>query len=140
MTNRESPAPVRAVRIPDDMWQELTEWSVRCGLGNSEALRKMLRLHLDTRAPEVVVDKPTAWMTKLTPPPGKWVLCSISGGAAWMTLDDILREVSGVHPVHPVSSDTPPRYPWYRVQRSQAQALAELFSGHTRRLKFRSYR
>ena len=120
------PTQVRTVRIPEPLWTRLTEWAQRAGVGDSEALRLLLAMGLDSPAP-VQRRTPMPWMS----PDHAYV--QVPPGSDWWDLDDVVGCLPGAR------RHTGPRHRqsdrWWEIPREGAGDIESLFAGRPERVR-----
>jgi hypothetical protein len=123
--------PPRTVRIPTPVWDRLTAWAEASGVGDAEALRMLLDVGLDTAPPITPLRPPRKWMTAVKGVDrSQWLMCAVTSGNEWWTLDDVLGSLEGARPV-----DYQSPFTWRMIPRDQMDALREIFAGRPNRLR-----
>lgn len=126
----EGVTPLHAVRVPDALWSRLTEWAASSGVGDSEALRTLLRIGLDNTPPITPLRPATAGMRKASLPPGEWLFARVTDGPEWWDLDSILAQVPGARKIGIRAT-----HEWRAIPADQMDAVRELFAGQPGRLR-----
>src|SRR5688572_29457130 len=120
------PTQVRTVRIPQPLWDKLTEWAARSGVGDSEALRRLLALGIEGSHP-VHSREQLPWMNP------DYAYARVPKGDDWWDLDDLVGCLPGVRRYEPQSG----RFSevWWQVPRDQVAHLESLFHARPERLE-----
>lgn len=119
----------RTVRVPDALWARLTGWAERSGLGNSEALRTLLALGLESEA-HPYCNPPIPWMeaVDLT----QWVFACVPPGRDWWDLDSVVGQIPGAQRY--VRAKGAQSGTWWQIPKSEEESLRVIFAGRPERL------
>ena len=129
----EGVSTVHTIRIPESLWTRVTEWAARSGVGDSDALRRLLALGLE-QEPGVVVRPPMAWMRASGLDSQAWVFASVPRGRDWWDLDSLVGQVPGATR-YVKRSGRNASMTWWQVPKQQEQSLRVLFAGRADRIR-----
>lgn len=123
----------RTIRVPDALWGRLTDWAQRAGIGDSEALRKLLAIGLE-QEPGVIIRQPMAWMRNETCA----ALAVVPPGSDWWDLDDLIGQLPGV--VRYTRRSRNQSEVWWKIPAESVEALRSVFAGRPDRVRVYSTR
>lgn len=130
-TEKESDMSMRSVRVPNELWAKLTAWAEASGVGDSEALRELLRLGTE-QEPRVIYKPALKWMSQYRRTGlrnGCWIVGFVKPGPDWNYLDDVMGSFLGR-----TSVNGPGTQRWHAIPRRHSEAFQTLMSGRCDRV------